>query len=296
MSKIKTKFNDSVIDEGIDNIRLYNRYKLLACNMFKWNNLPMGIKSDYIEKVLYEYGQGVLFKDKVNGFLFLPCSSIGNVNVIGEDVYVLATGFNGYTKNIRLIDSIEGYIKFKGLEGIRCKNNDLMQPSKLDVIDYCNKMNNVEKAIDRNLAQQKYPYMIFTNEQNEFSMKTMLKQVDEGRPVIYVDKKFNMNDIQLFNTGVPYLINSLNDYKKDLNQEILNFYGLSATNNKRERMLVDELNNNNDYKDRHVELMYKQRKLFCELVNDFYNLNITVEKLNNNENVSYESLDEGVDR
>ena len=67
MANVKRKANEYVVDKQIDNWRLYNRYKLLALNMFKWENLPEGIQSKNIEKILYENGQGVFYKNKDYG-------------------------------------------------------------------------------------------------------------------------------------------------------------------------------------------------------------------------------------
>ena len=277
---VKVKPNGYEVDEAIDNIRLYNRYKLLALNMFKWENLPQGLTSRHIERVLYDYGQGVMYYTDATGYLFLPCSGVGTPNILGEDVFVQATGF-GMTHTLKLYNTLDNTLNLTSeTVGVRCLNNDLMIPSFINVVDYANKMNDVEKAIDRNLKQQRFPYMIFTNSNNEFSMKAMIKKVEAGEPVIYVDKKVSMDDFQFFNTGVPYIVDQLQDYKKELEQEILNFFGLSSTNNKRERMLVDELKLNNDYKDRTCELMFKERQEFAKMVNEFYGLNIKVVNLN----------------
>lgn len=293
MSKVIQKPNAYVSDKIIDNIRLYNRYKLLALNMFRWENLPKGIQSKNIEKILYEYGQGVFYKNKDYGYVFLPCSGVGTPNVMNEDVYVRTSGYM-CTDTLRLVETTDSIIDidYENI-GVRCINNDLIIPSYINVIDYANKMNEVEKAIDLNISQQKFPYLIVSNNETSFSMKNLMDKVQKGEPVIYVDKKLSLGDLQFFNTGVPFIVDKLQQYKKDLEQEILNFFGLSSTNDKRERMLVDELNLNNDYKDRTCELMFKQRQLFCELVNKTYGLNIKVINLNEEEkekNVSRETL------
>ena len=41
--------------------RLYNRYKLLALNMFEWKNLPPTIESRHIEHALYSTGKSIIF-------------------------------------------------------------------------------------------------------------------------------------------------------------------------------------------------------------------------------------------
>ena len=281
---VKIKQNEYLLDRKIDNWRLYNRYKLLALNMFQWENLPNGIQSKHIEKILYEHGQGVFFNHKDYGFVFLPCGAVGTPNIMKEDVYVRTSGYL-CTDTLRLVDSIDSIVNldYKDI-GVRCLNNDLKIPSFINVVDYANKMNEVEKAIDLNLMQQKFPYLIVSNNETKFSMKTLMDKVQKGEPIIYIDKKLALGDLQFFNTGVPFIVDKLQAYKKDLEQEILNFFGLSSTNDKRERMLVDELNLNNDYKDRTCDLMFKQREYFAELVNKTYGLNIRVINLNAQEN------------
>lgn len=293
---VKIKENQYVIDKAIDNIRLYNRYKLLALNMFKWENLPKGIKSKHIELSLYEYGQCVFYNHKNYGLICVPCSSIGTPNILNDDVFVQATGYAN-VDTVKLIDSKESIsdLSFYATYGVRISNNDLNIPTKLNVIDYANKMNEVEKAIDLNISQQKFPYIIFSNTNKQFSMKELMKKVQDGEPIIYADNKITFNDLQCFNTNVPFVVDKLQDYKKDLEQEILNYFALSSTNNKRERMLVSELELNNDYKDRTCELMYQQRLDACKIINEVYNLNIKVVKVNDivNDNVSRETMEEG---
>ena len=290
MGAVKRKPNQYVVDKQIDNWRLYNRYKLLALNMFKWENLPEGIESKNIERILYENGQGVFYKNNDYGFVFLPCTGVGTPNIMNEDVYVRTSGYM-CTDTLRLISATDSIVNLEFTNvGVRCLNNDLKLPSYINVVDYANKMNEVEKAIDLNISQQKFPYLIVSNNNTEFSMKALMDKVEKGEPVIYVDKKLSLGDLQFFNTGVPFVVDKLQQYKKDLEQEILNYFGLSSTNDKRERMLVDELNLNNDYKDRTCELMFKQRKLFCDLVNKTYGLNIKVINLNDEEKIKSESL------
>ena len=44
--------------------------------------------------------------------------------------------------------------------------------------------------------------------------------------------------------------------------------------------MVDEVNSNNDFIDRNVELMYRQRKLACEQMNKKFGWNVKVINLN----------------
>ena len=56
---------------------------------------------------------------------------------------------------------------------------------------------------------------------------------------------------------------------------------------KKERLIVDEANANNDYINRNVDLLYKNRKIACDKINEKFNLNITVKRVNNIEEIQY---------
>ena len=83
MGKRKSKIskNPEILYEnnynsGCDNQkRLYLHYKLMACNRFRWENLPTGLESRHIEEFLFENGQCFFFKDDKLGLMCLPCLS-----------------------------------------------------------------------------------------------------------------------------------------------------------------------------------------------------------------------------
>ena len=53
--------------------RIYDYYKMLALNMFTWENLPETMDSRYIENALYENGL-CLVKDKKDlGLISVAC-------------------------------------------------------------------------------------------------------------------------------------------------------------------------------------------------------------------------------
>ena len=52
-------------------------------------------------------------------------------------------------------------------------------------------------------------------------------------------------------------------------------------------MIVDEANSNNDYINRNVDLLYKNRKQACDEINEKFGLNISVKRVNNIEEKIY---------
>ena len=139
-------------------------------------------------------------------------------------------------------------------------------------------MNEVEKSINANIKQQKFPWLITTTKNNEFSMKNLYNKIDNGEPIIYGSKEIDTDTIKAFSTNTPYVVDKLNQYRYELEREILTFFGLNNNFEKKERLLVDEVNSNNQFITSNVDIMLKSREDFCKEVNEKYGLNISVKK------------------
>lgn len=227
-------------------IKWYNKYSLLALNMFKWENLPATIKSRHIEKALFEYGMAFIYEDKNLGLVCYGASASGNFNSHGEPTQVYIHKHNG------------GETKLVS-EGVLIRNNDLFIPTEWDIIDYARKMKEVEKSIDLNIIQQRFPYFIESNTNNRFTLEQVFKQKTDGTPVIYANKNLGLENLNVLALNTPYVVDKLNQYKYELEREVLTTYGINNTFEKKERLLTDEINSNNDFIDRNVDIMYDCR-------------------------------------
>lgn len=70
-----------------------------AINCFTWYNLPSGLNSRLLERILYYKGQGMFFyMEDVNKFFFLPYALDGTIDVYGRFTSVTPLPFNGTTK------------------------------------------------------------------------------------------------------------------------------------------------------------------------------------------------------
>lgn len=282
------EFNNDIEGES-EFRRIYERYKLLALNMFVWKNLPKGVESRHIEKALYENGQAIFYNDNDLGLICLPCTNSGKFNVFNESKTVIANGL-GLSKNVKIILSIDDKKIYneKSLKGVRILNNDLMLGTKMPTLSYSKKMFNVENAIDINIDQQKIPYIIPTSKNTELTLKNLFDKVRKGAFAIFVDKNFQL-DTNVIKLNPVYVGDKLNAYRYELEREILTYFGLNNSIEKKERMIVDEVNSNNDFIQRNVDLMYKSRLECCSLINQVYGLNLIVEKVGVNEKIINEN-------
>ena len=278
MSSNKSIWNKGVnlmLDEELNdhNIsRLFSLFSCLAMNRFKWKNLPNEISSRKIEKYLYEYGQVLFFDDSSYGLLCLPCSPSSGFNVYGSPLAFHVHGI-GYDKDVKRED------------GIRIKSNDNCFPMKHHMLYYATKIAKCDKAIDVNVTQQKFPYIVGTTKQNELTMRNIMDKVEKDELTIYVDEKLNMGGelgIEVAQLNAPFVADKLQQHKNNLMCELLTLLGLNNTasnNMKKERLLVDEVNVNNDEIKMYLDMELKCREVACEKINKKYGLNISVEKV-----------------
>ena len=251
--------------------RIFYEFTNLALNRFKWENLPKGLESRHIEKALFEYGQCAFVDDPELGILCLGCSNTNGYNPYGDPTHVVLHGV-GYSKNFALSE-VE-----------RILNNDTLLPTKFHVEYYTNKIYEIDKAIHKNLKQQKRPYIIATTKDNQLTMKNIIKQVKEDVEEIYVDERITNGGkvgAEVLNVNAPYLIDKYQQHKNDLMCEFLTLMGLNnsnANNNKKERLLVDEVNVNNGEILMNLDVDFKNRQEACKRINERFGLNISVKK------------------
>lgn len=277
MSKTKSIWNRGDALLLSDNLqernfgRIFHEFTNLALNRFKWENLPKGLESRHIEKALFEYGQCAFVDDPELGILCLGCSNTNGYNPYGDPTHVVLHGV-GYSKNFALTE-VE-----------RILNNDTLLPTKFHVEYYTNKIYEIDKAIYKNLKQQKRPYVVATTKENQLSMKNIMKQIKEDEEEIYVDDRLANGGkvgVEVLQTNAPYLIDKYQQHKNDLMCEFLTLMGLNnsnANNNKKERLLVDEVNVNNGEILMNLDVDFKNREEACKRINERFGLNISVKK------------------
>ena len=261
--------------------KYFNQFMLLALNIFEWENLPEGMETRHIEKPLIENGYTFFYNDSEFGYVCLPCS---------------ITGFNIYNEPTDI--TINNQIIHKTLkieEGILIQNNDLRTGLYPIIINYVSRLSEIETSINTNIYQQKFPFIIECSKDNEYSVRQMMKNIHENEPYILVKKKLDLMDIKVDDLSIPYVADKLLDDKKKIENELLTLFGLNNVGDKKERLIVDEANANNDYINRNVDLLYKNRKLACDKINEKFGLNITVKRVNNVEEKQFNEEESELD-
>lgn len=249
---------------------LYNRFKLMVLNQFEYEGLKdTGIEEKHVEKTLYERGYEAVVMDKELGLLCLPCSGIGAPNVYGEHVRYKVHGF-GYCK------------EYKAKDIVVIENNKLRLPTDEAVLYFVNQLFDIRRTIDVNVKQLKLQTLFTANDKNVLTVKKILDEIDEYNHAVIVDSSLAIEDIvKAIPTGVKPLTTELTDLYHDVLNEGLTYFGINNANtDKRERLITDEVNSNNQFIDSCAQMFFESRKKGWDAVNEKFGTNVTV-KLRN---------------
>lgn len=252
---------------------LFEHYRDLALNIFKWEGLPEGIEERHIEKVLFSEGKVLFFRDPQLSYMALPCGPGPFLNVYGDPLHWRAMGLN-YNK------------EYKASECVLIENTKLRTPTSPMVHMFVRKLYEAERTMDTNIKTAKVPFVFTCDEKNVFTYKEIFRRVDGNEPALFGAKALDRDAIGVLPTKVAFIGNELMDYSHSVENKLLTFLGVNCSPvDKRERLITDEAESNNQLLDMNVDLMLEARKRACEAINSLYGLNVSVELRHKREEV-----------
>jgi hypothetical protein len=248
----------------------YQRLVDYALSMFEWEGLPKEINKRFLELTLLDNGSAVFFKDEALGHMAMPVAPKGYVNAYLEPIQYEAVSV-GYNKDLDLET------------GVIIWNNYSRTSMKPILESFAYRLYKVERAMDVNIGQQKFPVVFLTEESQRLTMQNLMEQYDGNEPFIFGNKKgFDPNSVQALQTGVPFVADKLMAYKHNLWNEAMTFLGIgNAKQDKKERLVEAEVSANDEQIQSSRYVMLRARQEACEKINDMFGLNISVDfKLN----------------
>ena len=252
-----------------------SRLSELAMSMFKWKNLPDTIDSRFLEYTLFYEGAVVFFKDESlkdsqlaegGGYLALQVALGGDLNVYRIPNRRRAYAVNGYQN---ILDQYNSVIIW---------NNMIRLPEYGRMMFYANKLYQIDRAIDVNVKGQRFPIAILCDETQRLTMKNVYMQYDGNEPFIFGDKNLDLNEIQVINTGSPYVADKLQQLKNNIWSEAMMCLGIpNSPSEKKERLVANEakVSQGGTLASRSSRL--EMRKMACDEINKMFGLEIDVE-------------------
>lgn len=237
-----------------------DRLRMLATSLFTWKNLDdiAGTgASRFLEQSLYDNGRACFVKDDELGFMVLNVNPSDKLNI-----YMLPTHVNacsiGYNKMYDFDDIV--YIM----------NNELQKPTMESLELFANRLYETERTIDINLQAQKTPILIEGDTKTILTLKNVYMQYSGNTPFIFGNKQFDIsNKLNVLKTDAPYLIDKLDVHKHQIFNEALTVLGIdNANTDKKERLITNEVESNEQLVTYYLNCWYKTRKKACDEINE----------------------------
>ena len=265
---------DAFRDAILMNNRTYNDYldrmRKICLSMFEWVNLPDSMNARFIEQCLYYQGQAALLYDKDYGYLNTLASDGGYINIYGLPTEIMCYSYRfNQRRSLYTVDVGEE----KDKECILVLNNYDRVPTSYTISLFAYRLAEAQRTVDTNIKAHRTPILITTDQKQYFTLKKMYEEYDGNTPAIFADKNIvNPDALKAIKTDAPMIIQDLMDYKREIWNEFLTFMGISNLSEKRERMISNEIDSNNELVNLNLQALLTPRKEACKQFNEKYGL------------------------
>lgn len=245
----------------------YSRLKNIALSMFEWEGLPESCNARFLEDTLFKMGQAIFCKDENLGFLTLRVTPTDTLNVYNEHLAYVAQGTN--------YDHV-----FDADECVIIRNNYMSKSTDSTIVLFAEKLARIDLTHDINIRAQKTPILIRCDEKSRTSLEAVYNQYEGDKPFIFGSKSLQEKPLDVLTTGAPFVANQLREEKSAVWNEALEFLGINTnpSDKKKERLIVNEVDANNEQIDIQFETMFTARKEAAAAINKMFGLNVSVRK------------------
>lgn len=254
-----------------------NRFYKIATSIFEWVNLPDSMDGEYLEHVLFYKGMGAMLKTEEYGFINTKATASGDFNIYGRPTQLncysysfneVRTVYNG------LIRDVDGNVMNKeNSECILVRNTLLSKPTFASMRLFALRLTELERTMDTNVKRCKDPYIIKANKAQEMTMRQVFQDADNNVPAIVVEKNaLDLKDIDAIPLKVDFLGKDMMEYKEKVMNEALTVLGINNLGEKRERLISDETNSNNELINMNLMSYLTPRKQACKEFNEKFGL------------------------
>jgi len=263
-----------------------NKYFNLFLNAYKWT----GLEERQVEYIMRKF----FFTGSICAFVpqdTKPIEGLENANVNAYPTGLLAfTTFaplqydiNDWAIVVQLVPSRGAtfiprtpQIVDKDVVIGYCQRNH--KPVCIVVDYYVSKIVEVEMTIRQQLLAHKVPWILATTPENETAVKRLFEKIKNDSEVLYL-KADEIEALKTLQSGNAYIIDKLYQYKMQLENELLTYLGIDNVGGieKKEHLMVDEVNANNQIIKDSSDSFLEPMKEFCSKIKKVLGHDVSVE-------------------
>lgn len=258
------------VTDVFDGYQYYINYlyeKLIR--IFKYENLPPQIPRDALENYILSNGYGGITDNETYGLVAVPCQKYG----VG--LYPRYQPLAQYCTPL-----MQGQNLIIGRDIVIIKNNSLEISCDEIVKRYARMLADFDATINIGISNMRIQVLpSFDNEDSAESYKAVMVANRLGQVDSVIDKSFIQKGTftPYGNTSSGTKINDVVSARNEILHTFLSEIGIATANDKRERMVVDEVNVNSQLLLFNVADMLECRQKAVEQINALYGTNIKVE-------------------
>lgn len=203
----------------------------LAISRFKWENLPDEVDPVFLERMLFDRGFGIFYKDNVTDlYAVMNGYTAGNLDIYGYGDMRFAYA-NQYVAELDKTNSVILH------------DNRTDYPTADIIAMHADALANMRLSRDVNLIANRTPVIVTSNSNMQLSARNVMKQIIDCIPFINLKKGgINMEDLKALKTDAPVLFPELDNAMRWEMAECCKYLGINAfTSDKKERLVSGEV-------------------------------------------------------
>lgn len=275
-----------IINENAELFFTFSHYYNIVSSLIKFKNLPSLYTSTQVMRILVEYGSCAICKKGDNFYIAPFFIKNARFNETGEPVEIELTEYTLFN-----LGKMSFYQNLNGKNLVFKNSADTKEfciinttPSNLPlfyvIYYYSLKLIDVQNAIDQNLFVLQQPLIFSGNDNHKLDLQQLYQKIINKVRAIFLLKRPNVTDnkLEVLDLNAKNNLESFQNHKDFVKKEFFEFFGINAVPyEKKERMLVDEVNSNNMLLELVQSTYYNTILESVEKCNKYLNLNIQVE-------------------
>lgn len=288
--EINTRKLDKMKND-IQFINVFSRKMMDALMRYKFEGLPDTVSERVVKQSLFWHGN-VIFFEKEGNVLALPGGGTEDVNVYGDPKKAYVFGRNGFNESVRLYipgsdDStflrkgLSGLTDSKSYKGVIVYEAYNRRPFADYTLEFSREIADSYRTLSVARTNIKSPFIVTAEESLVPTVRQFFKRRNENAEYVVSSGKFTTDKINVIpiqtNEASIKNITDLIEWYENKYRELCGFKSNSDPD-KKERLLVDEVNSNNDYTQIQTDKYLDCLNYYLEQVNTVFGTNISVTK------------------